>query len=137
MTRFVVDASVITTYLLNKNRRLALVTKALIQQAAKKQIILESPPFFLIETVNALRYSLDDPNSSLAAWNKILALPIKIRPLTPAHYQQIIPISYQDHTTAYDTAYHVLAISRNATFLTCDQDYYKKAHHLGSIKLLS
>ena len=136
MTRFVVDASVIVTYLINKNKRLASVAKTLIQQANNKQIILESPPFFLIETVNALRYNLDDPSSSLAAWNKILALPIKIRPLTPAHYQQIIPLSYQNHTTAYDTAYHVLAISSNATFLTCDQDYYKKSHHLGYIKLL-
>src|SRR3989338_831310 len=136
MTRFVVDASVIVTYLINKNKRLASVTKTLIQQANNKQIILESPPFFLIETVNALRYNLDDPSSSLAAWNKILALPIKIRPLTPAHYQQIIPLSYQNHTTAYDTAYHVLAISSNATFFTFYQDYYKKSHHLGYIKLL-
>lgn len=36
----------------------------------------------------------------------------------------------------YDASYHALAISENATFLTCDKKYYEKTKKLGHIVLL-
>lgn len=36
----------------------------------------------------------------------------------------------------YDTVYHALALKFGGTFITADEDYYKKAKKLGGIKLL-
>lgn len=36
----------------------------------------------------------------------------------------------------YDASYHALAISENATFVTCDKKYYEKTKKLGHIVLL-
>ncbi len=136
MTAYVVDASVVVSYLLNQNPQITSFTKLLIAQALKKQVFLTSTPLLYLETMNALRYNLKTKSSATLALNKILHFPIQIHPLTSNQYLKILDLSYQNQTTIYDTAYHVLAISRNAIFLTCDQDYYKKAHGLGYIKLL-
>ena len=36
----------------------------------------------------------------------------------------------------YDASYHALAISENATFVTCDKKYYEKTKKLGHVILL-
>ncbi len=36
----------------------------------------------------------------------------------------------------YDASYHALAISENATFVTCDKKYYEKTKKMGHIVLL-
>lgn len=38
--------------------------------------------------------------------------------------------------TFYDAAYHAVALTRSATFLTADETYVRKASHLGQVMLL-
>jgi len=57
-------------------------------------------------------------------------LPLKTASLSFQIMQKHPSVSF------YDASYHALAISENATFLTCDKKYYEKTKRLGHIKLL-
>ena len=47
-----------------------------------------------------------------------------------------LKISLEVNDSVYDAAYHALAISLDATFITLDRKYYKKASRLGFIEYL-
>lgn len=136
MTTYVIDASILLGYYLESHPAAVKETPLLLQQLKKKHIKLTSISLLDFEFANGLRFSLTDKNSATLIFKKYLQLPITKISLSPQLKSKALKLAYKNKATVYDTAYHILAISRNAIFLTCDQDYYKKAHHLGSIKLL-
>ena len=137
MTDLVIDASVLLGYYLETQPAAIQQTPLLLRQLKQQQINLLSLWLLDLEVANGLRFSLKDNHTANLIFHKYLKLPITKTNLSTQQQRKALKLSYKNSTTVYDTAYHVLAVTRNATFLTCDQDYYKKAHHLGHIKLLS
>ena len=50
--------------------------------------------------------------------------------------KKALEIAYELGTTVYDASYHVLAIARNAIYITADKKYFDKAKQLGNIELI-
>lgn len=136
MTDYVIDASVILSFLTKNNHPVNKLFPSLLRNQQQGKIKLLSPIFLDLEVANGLRFSIKNHPKAGNYLNQYFNLPIKKVRLTIQTLEKILSAAYQNSTTVYDTAYHVLAISRNATFLTCDQDYYKKTKHLGYIKLI-
>jgi len=136
MKKYILDASVILTFLLGNNLKLNKSFITLLKENQKGNNQLYSIALLPLEVGNGLRYSLDEENLAKEALVKFLKLPVKLFSLTEAHYQKILLLSYQLKTSFYDTSYHWTAKLLKGIFLTCDKDYFKKAKQLGSIKLL-
>lgn len=136
MKTILVDASFATTSLLQENIKIENYFKKLLSEAEKKRRILISSKFFVLEVANALRFTIKDKEKCLQILKDFTLLPIKTLVLSKNQVQLAVSTSYELGTTVYDTSYHVLAKAHGATFLTCDEDYYKKAKILGDIELI-
>ena len=53
-----------------------------------------------------------------------------------AYHPSILRLMRDHHVTFYDAAYHALAIERNATMLTADVKYVRKAGRAGHVQRL-
>ena len=136
MNRYVIDASIILTSLLKEDPEVEAKFKSMLKKAQSKELILLSLKLLAIEVGNGLRFSVTDRVEALRTFKDFLSIPIKSLVLTKSQVMEAVDISYELGTTVYDTSYHVLAKAQNATFLTCDEDYYKKAKNLGDIDYL-
>ena len=137
MTRYVIDASVVIKSLLNEDKVVEGKFRNLLEEVDSGKAELISSKFLVIEVGNGLRFGVKDPEKCLSVFSDFLKLPIKNRTLSKIQVKQSVKTSYELDTTVYDTSYHVLAKSLNATFLTCDNDYFQKAKSLGDIELIS
>lgn len=136
MKGLVIDASVILTYSLESNKSVEKKLKPIISQIENKKIKLFEPHFFYLETVNAVRYSVKEKPRAKNIIRQVFAIPATIVNLKPNDYEQILKLAYENKTTAYDTIYHYVAISRNLTLLTCDKQYWQAAKQLDHIEFL-
>lgn len=136
MKVFVVDASVVAKAILAENTSVESFFQKLLEKALQKEILLLSLKFLLVEVANALRFTIRDPEKSTAVFKDFLALPIKTVVPLKSTYTLALRLSYELGTSVYDTLYHVLAQSYGATFLTCDEGYFKKAKKLGDIEYI-
>lgn len=136
MKKFVVDASFTLKSLLNEKKSVSIRFRKLFKEAESGKVKVLAPRFIFSEVANAIRYSTKDSEEALGTFNDFLVLPIEFIDLDEVDYRKTIEISYSQNTTVYDTSYHVLAKAHNATFLTCDYEYYKKAKVLGDIELV-
>lgn len=137
MKTYVLDASIVLNYLFSESNQVKTLIEKIIKQAADKKISLLSTPLLSIEVANGLRFKLSDSTLAKQVISSFLSLPITLRKLTNTELLQSTESSYLYNTTIYDSTYHILAISHNATFLTCDQKYYNHAKKLGHIELYS
>lgn len=137
MKTYVLDASIVLNYLFSESNKVKSLIETIIKQASNKKISLLSTPLLSIEVANGLRFKLSDPTLTKRVLSSFLALPITYRKLTNPELLQSTESSYLYKTTVYDSTYHILAISHNAIFLTCDQKYYNQAKKLGHIELYS
>ncbi|MBI4034945.1 MAG: type II toxin-antitoxin system VapC family toxin [Candidatus Chisholmbacteria bacterium] len=137
MITHTIDASALLGYYLESSPGAVQQIPLLLNQLKTKNLHLISTAFLDLEFANGLRFSLKNQKVAELIFSKYLKLPIQKIPLTSKLSQESLRLSYQNQTTVYNSAYHILALSRDATFLTCDQDYYRKTSHLGSIKLLT
>ncbi len=124
--KYVLDASVILTFLLGNNPTVNHRFPVLLQKASHNALKLYSTSFLPFEIGNGLRYTLNDPPFAQLIFDRFTQLPIT---LTTLH------LCYQLKTSFYDTSYHVLAQTLQATFITCNKKYYQKAKNLKSIRL--
>jgi predicted nucleic acid-binding protein len=136
MKKYVVDASVILTEVLDSRKELSDSIKKYLISAEKGKIELYSSEFLKMEVANGIRFNEKDISKARKILRISLKLPIKFILLDPAIYEESLSISFKLGTTVYDTSYHILAKAQNATFLTCDEEYYKKAKSLGDIELI-
>ncbi|MDP3994932.1 MAG: type II toxin-antitoxin system VapC family toxin [bacterium] len=136
MKKYVVDASFVLKSLLKENKSVYFVFRRTFKKARLNKIKMFAPSFILSEVANAIRYSTKDTKEALSTFDDFLSLPINFIDLDGLDYKKVIEISYTQNTTVYDTSYHVLAKAQNAVFLTCDEEYYKKAKSLGDIELI-
>lgn len=136
MKVYVLDASVVLTFLLGKNTSLVKNFTKILKQAKSGQAKLYSSHLLSLEVSNGLRYSLEDNKLAAEVLEKFLKLPIEFFVFSEVHYAKILNLSYQFNTSFYDTSYHFLAKLLKGIFLTVDEDYFEKAKKLGSIRFL-
>ena len=136
MRKYVIDASIVLTALLESRKEILDKIKDFLLLVEKGKIEAISTPFLKIEVANGLRFNVNNSTKAVELFDGFLALPLKYQKLDNSLYEESMYISYKIETTIYDTLYHVLAKAQNATFLTCDENYYKKAKNLGDIELL-
>ena len=136
MKTILIDASLVVTALLQENLKVENRFKSLLKSAQYKNILLISTKFLNLEVANALRFGIKDKEKCLNLINDFAKLPIKTFVLSKNQIYSAVETSYYLGTTVYDTSYHILAKTHGATFLTCDEEYYKKAKDLGDIDFL-
>lgn len=136
MKTYVIDASVVATALLAEESTVESFFQKLLEKALQKEILILSSKFLIVEVANALRFGLKDGDKSTQVLKDFLALPIKTVVPSKSALLLALALSYEIRTTVYDTLYHVLAQSYGATFLTCDDGYYRKAKKLGDIEYI-
>lgn len=134
MKIYILDASVVLNFLLREDSLTEKKFINLLQKAKSKKIKLYSSYLLPLEVGNGLRYTLTDEELAQEALEKFLNLPIEFFVFKPLHYGKIIELSYQLKTSFYDTSYHFLAKLLKGTFLTADNQYFKKAQRLGNIE---
>lgn len=136
MKNYVLDASVVLTFLLGKGSVVKRNFSKVLKQTKSGEVRLYSSYLLPLEVGNGLRYSLSDKALADEVLQKFLNLPIEFFIFSPAHYSKILQLSYFFETSFYDTSYHFLAKLLKGVFLTCDSEYFKKAKKLGHVKLL-
>jgi len=134
MKIYVLDASVVLTFLLGENEMTKGKVTTLLRRVSKKKIKLYSSFLLPLEVGNGLRYTLKDQELADEVLKIFLALPIEYFAFRQTHCQKILQLSYTLRTSFYDTSYHFLAKLLKGTFVTCDAEYFKKAERLGNIK---
>ncbi|MEK7168495.1 MAG: type II toxin-antitoxin system VapC family toxin [Patescibacteria group bacterium] len=136
MKKYVLDASIILVSLLESRKGVLDKINTYLFDIQKVKLKALSVDFLKTEVANGLRFGLSDPEKATKFFNSFLSLPIKYEKLDTPLYEEAIYLAFKYKTTIYDTLYHVLAKAQNAVFLTCDEDYYKKAKDLGDIELI-
>lgn len=136
MKKYILDASVILTYYIGKNKKLKKEFNQILKSVDGKKAELYSINLLALEIANGLRFTLKNETKAQNALTKSLSLPIKYFSLKNIHHEKILELSYELNTSVYDTSYHFTAKLINGTFLTCDKKYYQKAQKLEAIKLL-
>lgn len=136
MKVFILDASVILTFLLGENSSIEKKVINLFKKVKAKKAVLYSNDLLPLEVGNGLRYCLSDKKLAQEVLEKFLNLPIEFFDFKPAHYLKILQLSYQLKTSFYDASYHFLAKLLKGTFLTADSQYFRKAKKLGNIELI-
>lgn len=136
MKIFVLDASVMVNYLLTLNSHVVAEVSSILEEARQGKVSLQSSYLLPFEAGNALRYSSLAPDQARAALEKLSALPLNYFVFNAPQLNEILEKSSLLKTTFYDTSYHFLALLLGGTFLTADQDYFKKAKKLGRIELV-
>ncbi|MFV1917429.1 MAG: type II toxin-antitoxin system VapC family toxin [Patescibacteria group bacterium] len=137
MKKYVLDASVVLCYLLEEKTSVVKEVEVLltdIQKAGKTKLF--SSFLLPLEVGNGLRFTLKDEKLAEEVFGIFLGLPIEYLNLSNVQLKRTLFQSYELKTTFYDTSYHLLAKSRNAIFVTCDESYYKKAKELGNVVFL-
>jgi len=135
MKIYVLDASVILTFLLEKSSSTKKNFIKFLNQAKSGKIKLTSSYLLPLELGNGLRFSLRDEDLAKKVLENFLKLPIGYFVFSEIHYEKILALSYQLGTSFYDTSYHFLAKLLKGVFLTADKEYFEKAKNIGDIKL--
>ena len=136
MRRHFIDASVILKTILKESDSVARKVGGILKLASSGKTEILSQKLLAIEVANGFRYGTKEVSESLEYFKVFLKLPIKYVISTKTQLKKVIETSFELDTTVYDTSYHILAKAHNAVFLTCDEDYYKKAKVLGDVELL-
>ncbi|MEK7126736.1 MAG: type II toxin-antitoxin system VapC family toxin [Patescibacteria group bacterium] len=107
----------------------------LIETFFRKEIELGIPTLAYYEVMNYI--SRIHPYKAILLFSQILTLKMTEFFVTLENMAETINITQKFPKTAfYDATYHALAIQHNGTFITADENYYKKAKSLKHIRLL-
>lgn len=135
---YIVDASVILQSILQENCQTHewLAETLLRQEVEKTNQFLFSSTFLPLGVANGLRFSLKETSQLSKAIRRFNRLPIELIEVNQGLVKESLFKAKQLNTTVYDTSYHLLALKRDAVFVTADKQYFAKARGLGSIELL-
>ncbi len=132
--KYVIDASVGLKWLINEKNCMVQALK-MKEHYVEKKIKLMVPSHFYNEICNTIGRNIPKDALNFYSIIKLYSLHdyeinFRIAEIAFRLMKQYPKISF------YDAAYHALAISENATFVTADENYYKTAKGSGSIMLL-
>lgn len=133
MNGYVVDASVVATWLLSTNKNRESIAHDFIIDNSHK---LYSAELLDIEISNALTMYSSTLETVDNLFELYKTIGIELLPYLPIHLDMARQVSFDIKDTVYDSLYHTTAMTRGLTFMTMDRKYYNKAKHLGNIELL-
>jgi len=124
VTEYVVDANVVTRFLLEEEPFLPQVDR-LIQDYVDDKIKLSAPILFMFEVtdniITAARGKRIKEETAAATFARFEDLAI---PLEEIEYSRMFELARQYGRTAYDTAYLALAEQRKVPLVTADEHLY-------------
>ena len=133
-SKIVIDASVALKWALPEEKDVSIALQ-LKQDFLRKDFISFVPVHFMTEIFNTLVRRT--PTTALSALSFFLMAPfhvsflsLEIAGLAHGLMKRYKKISF------YDAFYHALAIQRDATFITADEEYYRTVKKEGHILLL-
>jgi predicted nucleic acid-binding protein len=132
MKKYVIDASVFLTAVLEPNSSVILKLKQIFSDPKAE---IYSIYLVRLEFANGLRFGLKDTDQALSALEKFYRLPIKIFDMKSNHISAALSQAFATKNSVYDSSYHFAAKFLNATFVTVDKKYYSSASTLGHIEL--
>lgn len=135
MKSYVIDASVVLTALLGSRQSVAENFARLLREEQKKKIRLYVLSLTIYEALNGLRFAISDQKLADEIFEKFSNLSLNQFSLSSQQGYEALRLAYKTKTSAYDTAYHMVARLIKGTFLTCDKKYFNRAKHLGNIEL--
>ncbi|KKQ42682.1 MAG: hypothetical protein US60_C0014G0003 [Microgenomates group bacterium GW2011_GWC1_37_8] len=136
MKSYLIDASIVLKSILNEDASVSEKFQELLKKVVSGKTQISSQKFLITEVANGIRYGEKDKTAGTQYLKVFLELPIKYLTLSKNLHKIILEASYDIGTTVYDTSYHILAKAQGAIFLTCDENYYKKAKDIGDIELV-
>lgn len=126
MRSIVIDASFVLRAILSEKSQPALEFKKIFKDQKKGKVKIYAPSFILLEVANGFRFSLKEPALAEEAFIGFSLLPIEYFNYKPNQIQEILKFSFEQGTTVYDSAYHLLARLIGGMFYTCDAEYFQK-----------
>ncbi len=130
----VIDASVIIKWLLNKENDTALAEQ-IFNDLIERKVRIIIPAHCYAEVANTVARKA--PTLALNFISKLKMSTIKEQTLNVAEISFAFGLMHKyPKVSFYDAAYHALAISAGATFVTADENYYKTTKRTGNITLL-
>lgn len=129
----VLDASVIIKWILKENDYV--IARKIAARYINKEVNISIPSFSYAEISNVLGRKYDGEALSFISHLKFGSIEEKIMSLKVFSMTFDLMKKYP-RVSFYDAAYHALALSENATFVTADADYYKIAKKEGQIIML-
>lgn len=134
---FIVDASVLLKWYVEEGKEEDLETASELRtDYHTEKITLAVPHYAWSEVLNTLgrKNSFDE---ALAYFSRFLAFEIEEYPVTLELAAVAIELMQEFHgITFYDAGYHALALQHGGTFITADEQYYKKTKGKGHVMLL-
>ena len=129
----ILDSSVLLTWLVSPDKEKSEHCRKLIGGYIDE---LYSHDLLNYEVSNALVFTTRKQELIGEAYSVYELLPISFLKLNSTEYKLAREISIAVRDSVYDASYHALAITKSMEFVTCDRKYYKKAKHLGFIRLI-
>ncbi len=136
MKNFVVDASYVAAFLLKETAAVEKSFSNIYKLSLSKSAAIYSSPILTSELTNILRFKFLIIGEATDVLRAFFDLPILSYSLSSTDWEDILKLSYELNTTAYDTSYHFVAQLLGGTFLTCDKKYFQKAKKLGAVELI-
>jgi predicted nucleic acid-binding protein len=136
VNRVVVDASVAVKWVVRESGRESLVEEALrlLDAIASGRVGVRQPPHWLAEVAAVLARVAPDIATRSIAVLQSMELPV-VDEVEMYERACALAIGLRHHV--FDTLYHAVAQSvPDAIFITADDAYHRKAHHLGAIQHL-
>ncbi len=135
-SKLIIDASVVIK-LIAEEAGDAEQIHLLRENIALQKHKLAAPTLLEWELGNYLGRKLDF-TEACSRLSYIKLLRISLYNLSAQHKELAFKIMHSvPGASFYDASYHALALSQNATFITCDYRYYEKSKQLGGVVLLT
>jgi len=133
--RVVIDASVIVKWALPDSEREADVPQALKLLAAIRSGRIEplQPPHWLAEVAAVVTWLRPEIAETTLNFLDAMELPVVADLVI---YQRASRLANDLNHHLFDTFYHAVALERDATLVSADDRYFRKAVHLGAIVAL-
>ena len=136
MKQLIIDSSVFNKLYLEEADSEQAV--ALFTRATAREFELQAPDLLYLEvisTANSYKVPIDHVVQLLDFQTRYL---LQLRSLTRTEMRKAIEITQQGHPQSgypsiYDSVFHAMALSNNATLVTADRRHYEKTKHLGNI----
>ncbi len=136
MKKYVIDASVVINSLIENNRDVRFSCKKIVDYCKDPKVKVFAPDSLKQEVANVLLMAVKDVDKARTFFDTFLDFKITYIRIDDSLLKKTLEIASAVHDTVYDATYHSLALSRSATFLTCDQKYFERAKGWGGVKVV-
>jgi len=135
MKLVVPDASVLLKWVLSDDEPEQEKALLIQNQWLEGRLRIVLPPLWLFEVANVL--GLKRPESADPIMQSLIDYEFEQCEMSHPLCQRTFQIMKECKTSFYDTVYHALAIQESGTFVTADENYFRKTKEKKFIQLLA